>query len=110
MFLFKKEERNQVMGPQFVAMSIEAQHCLTDMIELEMYLERFSGEMPWAICRKMRFVREKPPRKPYLRGTVSSATAKALLQLGFIERASGETFVVSKTGQAYYEQRLKPRA
>jgi uncharacterized iron-regulated membrane protein len=98
------------MDPHIVAMSNEAQYCLMDMIELAMYLERFNGEMPWAIRRRGTYALQKPARKTLLPGTVSSATARALLQLGLIEQASGDTFVVSKTGQEYYEQYLKPKA
>jgi hypothetical protein len=97
------------MGSRLVEISIEFQYCLRDLIELPMYLERFSGEMPWAVQRKMVYVLEELPREPFLRGSVSSTTAKALLEARFIRQAFGETFVVSETGEEYYENHLKPK-
>jgi hypothetical protein len=96
------------MGQEFVEMSIGEQYCLKDMIELPSDLERLNPKA-WIIRRKMAYVRRQLPRKPYLLDVfVSSTTVNALLQLGFIEQASGEVFVVSKTGEEYYNQHLKP--
>ena len=98
------------MKLQPIEISLEEQYCLTDIVELPMYLERLNGAMPWVIHRKMRYVWAQLPRKPYLSGMVSSTAAKELLQRGFIEQRSGETFVVSEAGEEYYEQHLKPKA
>ena len=87
------------MQLQFIG--LEAQYCLLDMIELEMYLERFNGEMPWLVQRKLAYSLQRLPRKPYLHGTVRSSTGKELLQLGFIEQASGRPFVVTQTGNEW---------
>jgi hypothetical protein len=75
--------------------SLEGQYCLADMIELGMYVERVNGEMPLLVHRKLAYFGQRLSRKPYLHGTVRSATGKELLQFGFIKQAFGETFVGS---------------
>jgi hypothetical protein len=86
--------------------SLEAGLCLRDMIELEMYLERLDEDTPLLVNRRPAYYRQRLPRNPHLNGTVRPSTGKELLRYGFIQQACGNTSVVSKLGESYYQEHL----
>lgn len=86
-------------------MSIACQHALQDMVELQMYLVSQSQTAPWPMCPRTR-QNPRDPRKPHSNSVEVSAVWE-LLDLGFIEASSSRTFIISKSGQKFYErQRL----
>ena len=89
-------------------MSVGAQHALKDMVELQMYLLAQPQQRPWLLLpRSTRPVLEG--REPH-RNPVESSAAKELVDGGFVEPTSNRTFVVSKSGYAFYEQEIKPHS
>ncbi len=86
-------------------MSVDGQHALQDMVELEMYLLAQSRLAPWFMlprrCRKISGVRE-----PYS-SVVEWSAAMELVDHGFIEPSSSRTFVVSKSGYQFYELEMR---
>lgn len=86
--------------------SVDGQHALQDMVELQMYLVAQLREKPWPILPRGL---KKPlgAKEPYS-NLVDSTAAKELVGLGLIEVVSGQTFVVSKSGYQYYEQEMRP--
>ena len=85
--------------------SVAAQHALRDMVELEMYVVPQSQQTPWQMLPR-RSKRPHDAREPYS-NVVQSGVAKELVKQGFIETTSSRTFVVSKSGYQFYEQKLK---
>ena len=85
-------------------MSIHGQCVLRDMVELEMYLEAQTQGKPWPLL----------PRgtQPYSREpccwAVDLNVVDELVDRGFIERTSSQTFVVSKSGREFYLRESKP--
>ena len=89
-------------------MSANGQHALSDMVELKMYLLAQPQQRPWALLPRS----TKPVlggREPH-RNPVESSAAKELVDGGFVEPTSNRTFVVSKSGYAFYEQEIKPHS
>uniref|UniRef100_Q01RI5 Uncharacterized protein n=1 Tax=Solibacter usitatus (strain Ellin6076) TaxID=234267 RepID=Q01RI5_SOLUE len=89
-------------------LSVDAQHVLQDMVELEMYLLSQPQQTPWPMLPRRN---KKPPqaREAYS-NPVESSTAKELVVRGFIEATSSRTFVVSKSGYQFYEREMKPHS
>ena len=77
---------------------------LKDMVELQMYLAAQTYGKPWPLL----------PRgtQPYSREpccwAVDLSIVDELLERGFIERTSSQTFVVSKSGREFYFREMKP--
>jgi len=86
--------------------SVAGQHALQDMVELEMYLVVQAQKAPWPIMP--RSVKRLHAGKIPYSNVVASNAANELLDRGFIEASSSRTFVVSKSGHAFYEQKMKP--
>jgi hypothetical protein len=86
-------------------MSVNGQHALQDMVELEMYLLAQSQQTPWHMLP--RATKLSDARKPYS-NRVDWSAARELLNGGFIEATSNLTFVVSKSGYQFYELSMKP--
>ena len=85
--------------------SVDGQHALQDMVELEMYLVARSQQIPWPMCPRSAKKRHGG-RKPYSQ-FVQSSDAKELIGRGYIEATSSRTFVVSKSGHQFYEREMK---
>src|SRR5438309_2452554 len=86
-------------------MSVASQHALQDLVELEMYLVAKSQQTPWPMLPR----RPNAPHeanRPYA-NPVESSAVKELMDQRFIEATSSQTFVVSKTGQQFYELNIK---
>ena len=86
--------------------SVDGQHALQDMVELEMYLVAQSRQTPWPMLP--RGVKKLHAAKRPYSNVVETSAAKELLDRGFIEASSSRTFVVSKSGHHFYEQKMKP--
>ena len=88
-------------------MSLAGQHGLQDMVELQMYLIAQTQHKPWTMLP--RGIKGKhEARKPYSNPVESSAVME-LMDRGFIEASSSQTFIVSKSGHQYYEREMKNR-
>jgi hypothetical protein len=88
--------------------SVEGQHALQDMVELEMYLVAQSQEKPWPMLQ--RGVKKRDgTREPYS-AVVESSVAVELVNQRLIEATSSRTFVVSKSGHQFYERVMKPHS
>ena|ERR1022692_1857309 len=100
--------RTQYATIEDTMMSANGQHALSDMVELQMYLLAQSQPRPWPLLpRSIKPVLEG--REPH-RNPVESSAAKELVDGGFVEPTSSRTFVVSKSGYAFYEQEIKPHS
>ena len=88
-------------------MSLAGQHALQDMVELQMYFVVQSQNAPWSMFPRGTKEQQKG-RKPYS-NPVDADAVKELMDRGFIEATSNRTFVVSKSGYAFYERQMKPR-
>ena len=86
--------------------SVDGQHALQDMVELQMYLLFKSQRAPWHMLPR-RARKLDGAKRPY-GGLVESSAARELIDRGFIERSSSRTFVVSKSGYLFYEREMKP--
>jgi hypothetical protein len=87
-------------------LSVDAQHALQDMVELQMYLVAQSQRTPWPLFRRgAKGTRET--RRPH-NNPVERSAVKGLIDLGFIERTSTRMFVVSQSGCQFYESVMKP--
>ena len=86
-------------------LTVAGQHALKDMVELEMYLVAQSQQVPWPILP--RSVKKLHAGKIPYSHVVASSAAKELVDRGFIEASSSRTFVVSKAGHEFYEQKMK---
>jgi hypothetical protein len=87
--------------------SVAAQHALKDMVELQMYLVAKAQQAPWPMLPR-RSRKDHRARHPYTNPVASSA-ANELLDRGFLEATSTQTFVVSKSGDQFYEREMKPQ-
>ncbi len=88
--------------------SVNGQHALQDMIELEMYLVAQAQQRPWPLVP--RGGKALPTvREPYC-NPVEWIAANELVKFGFIEATSSQTFVVSKSGFQFYEREMKPHS
>lgn len=91
------------MGMENAVISNGGQQALRDMVELQMYLVAQVYGKSWPLL----------PRniKPLNRGphcdAVDFSVATELLDRGFIERTSSQTFVVSKSGCDFYLRVIK---
>jgi hypothetical protein len=88
-----------------ITMSLAGQHALQDMVEFEMYLVAQPQQKAWLIIPRG----SKTPYgfgRPYSK-VVDWSAANELLNQRFIEATSARTFVVSKSGQQFYERKLK---
>ncbi len=86
-------------------MSVGGHQALKDMVELQMYLVAQSQRAPWPMLprrTKTNLVAKKP-------NPVESSTATELIERGFIEQTSSLTFVVSRSGQEFYDREMKGR-
>jgi len=95
------------MIPPKNPMSVAGQHALRDMVELQMYLVAQSQHKPWTMLPRRTRGKDEA-RKPYSNPVESSAVVE-LMDRGFIEASSSQTFVVSKSGHQYYEREMKNR-
>src|SRR4051794_11135894 len=86
-------------------LSVDGQHTLQDMVELEMYLVAQTQQKPWPLLTR-RWKQIQNPREPYC-NPVESGAARELVRRGFVEATSSQTFVVSKSGLKFYEQEIK---
>lgn len=85
-------------------MSAGGQCALQDMVELQMYLVAKSHRAPWpmfARSGKKLHERKEPHRNP-----IESSAAWELLDRGFIEGTSSQTFVVSTRGYQFYQKMM----
>ena len=89
-------------------MSVAGQHALQDMVELEMYLVAQSQQTPWPMLPR-RTNRPYKADRPYS-NPVESSAVKELMDQRFIEATSNRTFIVSKSGQQFYERNMKTRS
>ena len=87
-------------------MSNGLQHALKDMIELQMYLVAQSHGKPWPLLPRSTKPRN---RGPYC-NAVDLGVADELVDRGFIEKTSSQTFVVSKSGCEFYLREIKPHS
>ena len=87
-------------------MSNGVQHALKDMIELQMYLVAQSHGKPWPLLPRSTKPRS---RGPYC-NAVDLGVADELVDRGFIEKTSSQTFVVSKSGCEFYLREIKPHS
>lgn len=85
--------------------SVDGQHALQDMVELEMYLLAQSQQTPWPMLPRG-IKKLHAAKRPY-NNVVEASAVKELLDRGFIEASSRRTFVVSKSGHHFYEQKMK---
>lgn len=80
------------------------QDALRDMIELQMYLVAQTHRKPWPLLSRS--------AKPQSRGpcckAVALSVAEELVDRGFIEKTSSQTYVVSKSGRDFYLRQIKP--
>jgi hypothetical protein len=91
-------------GLKNAMMSTSGQHALKDMVELQMYLVAQTSGKPWPLLPR----NTKPlSRGPYC-NAVDLSVAEELVDLGFIEKTSSQTFVVSKSGCDFYLREIKP--
>jgi len=86
-------------------LSLVGQHALQDMVELQTYLQVQSQNKPWPMLPRRTWGKHKA-RKPNSNPVESSAVME-LMDRGFIEASSSQTFVVSKSGHQYYEREMK---
>jgi hypothetical protein len=84
-------------------MSNSGQHALKDMVELQMYLVAQSRGKPWPLLPRG----TKPPSRGLYCSAVDLGVAEELLDRGFIEETSSQTFVVSKSGCEFYGREIK---
>jgi hypothetical protein len=84
--------------------SVDGQHALLDMIELQMYLVTQTQEKPWSILP--RGVKKSISRDPYS-NWVEANVGNELVRQGLIEATSNRTYVVSKAGHHFYAE-IKP--
>jgi hypothetical protein len=82
------------------------QHALKDMIELQMYLVAQSHGKPWPLLPRSTKPRS---RGPYC-NAVDLGVADELVDRGFIEKTSSQTFVASKSGCEFYLSEIKPHS
>lgn len=99
------QRRTQEKTAPETTISDNAKHALSDMVEFEMYITAQPQETPWPMAP--RTIKTAPEGKAPCSDSVESGTAKELLALGFIERSSTATYVVSKSGYAFYEREIK---
>jgi hypothetical protein len=95
------------MAAQENKLSVAAQHALRDMVELEMYLVAQPQQTPWPMHSR-RSRKDHRARNP-LTNPIASSAANELLDRGFIEATSSQTFVVSKSGYQFYQREMKPQ-
>ena len=104
----REPRRTQCATIEHTMMSANGQHALSDMVELQMYLLAQPQQRPWPLLpRSTRPVLEG--REPH-RNPVESSAAKESVDGGFVEPTSNRTFVVSRSGYAFYEQEIKPHS
>ena len=77
---------------------------LQDMIELQMYLMAQPHRKPWPLLSRS----AKPQRRRPFCQAVDASIVEELVNRGFIEQTSSQTFVVSKSGREFYLRQVKP--
>jgi hypothetical protein len=88
-------------------LSVNGQHALQDMVELQMYLLAQPQEKPWPMLPR-RGKQSPEGKEPYC-NPVEANAAWELLKLRFIEATASRVFVVSKSGFQHYErQKIEP--
>jgi hypothetical protein len=85
--------------------SVGGHQALKDMVEFQMYLVAQSQQAPWPMLPR-RTKTNPAGKKP---NAVESSTASELIERGFIEQTSSLTFVVSRSGQEFYDREMKGR-
>jgi hypothetical protein len=79
---------------------------LTDMIELQMYLVAQTHGKPWPLLSRSAKAQSRTP----LCKAVDLSIVEELVDRGFIEKTSSQTFVVSKSGCEFYLREIKPHS
>jgi hypothetical protein len=82
------------------------QDTLKDMVELQMYLVAQTHGKPWPLLPRST---KSHGRGPCCRA-VDLSIAEELIDRGFIEKTSSQTFVVSKSGCEFYLREIKPHS
>jgi len=77
---------------------------LKDMIELQLYLVAQAQGKPWPLLARS----AKPHSRTPCRQAVDAHIVDELVDRGFIEKTSSQTFVVSKSGCEFYLRQGKP--
>lgn len=77
---------------------------LKDMIELQLYLVAQTQGKPWPLLARS----AKPQSRSPFCQAVNASIAEELVDRGFIEKTSSQTFVVSKSGCEFYLRQVKP--
>src|SRR5260370_20563660 len=105
--MVQQSRRRDMVTPENM-MSVDGQHALQDMVELEMYLLAQAQQRPWPMVPRGR---KAPPivREPFC-NPVESSVVNELAKLGFIEATSSRTFVVSRSGYDFYDRDMKPHS
>ena len=88
-----------------MTISENGHHALKDMVELQMYLVAQPLQRPWPL--RSRLTKAFPEARAPHSNAIESSVANELVQLGLIEYTSSVTLVVSKSGGAFYEQKIK---
>jgi len=88
--------------------SVKAKDALTDMIELQLYLLAQANLKAWPMAPRM--TKAAPDSREPNRYSVESSAAKELVDLGLVEQSSNVTYVVSKSGLAFYNTEIRPHS
>ena len=88
--------------------SDKAKQALTAMIEFQMYLLAQPNLTSWPMASRTK--NALPDRKEPYSNSVESSVGTELIEWGFIEQSSRVTYVVSKSGLAFYNREIKPDA
>jgi hypothetical protein len=87
-----------------VASNVQA--TLRDMVELKMYLVARTSGKPWPLLPRGTAPLD---REPWCRA-VDLSVVDDLVERGFIENSSSQTFVVSKAGTEFYRREIRPHS
>lgn len=77
---------------------------LKDMVELQMYLAAQTYGKPWPLLPRGTQIYSREPSC----WAVDLSVVEELVDRGFVERTSSQTFVVSKSGMEFYLRGSKP--
>jgi hypothetical protein len=80
------------------------QDALRDMVELQMYLVARTHGKPWPLLPRS----TKPLSREPCCKAVDLSIVEDLVDRGFIENTSSQTFVVSKSGCEFYWREIQP--
>jgi hypothetical protein len=85
--------------------SDKAKDALTDMIESQLYLLAQPHLKAWPMASRM--TKTASNSRESNRHSVESSAAKELVDLGLVEQSSRVTYVVSKSGLAFYNREIR---